>query len=527
MAVTHHGPCESCGSSDACAHYDDGHTFCFSCRKHSGGQPKRMARSTTSERSIITDLEFVALTKRGLTEETCRKWRYGISPDGSEQVAQFFDKDGELVAQKTRNKDKDFCWIGKSKKAGLFGQHLWAPGGKTLVITEGEIDAMSVSQIQDHKWPVVSVPNGAAGAAKSIAASLEYVNSFDKVVFMFDSDEPGRKAASECAMLLTPGKAFIAELPLKDANEMLVAGQSGGVVQAFWNAKPYRPDGVVAGSEVWDKVIDFRNYDSISYPWQGLEKITRGARKGELVLVAAGTGVGKSEVVRQVAHHFHTTHGEVIGYLALEESVQRTALGFMGLHMGKRLYLDPRGEDLKVLKEAFDATVGQRYFLYDHFGSLDGDRLCSQIRYMVRGLGCRTVVLDHISIVVSGSEIDDERKALDVITTTLKSLTMELEFRLIVIAHLKRVDGVSHEEGGRVKLTDIRGTGALAQLSNIVIGLERNQQSEAKKNLTCVRVLKNRHTGETGVACYLKFDLESGRLIEVAEPVEEAEGGDF
>ncbi len=111
-----------------------------------------------------------------------------------------------------------------------------------VVVTEGEIDALSVSQIQGNKWPVVSVPNGAQGAAKAVARNLDYLMGFEKVIFLFDNDDPGHKAAQECAALLPPGKAYIGSLPLKDANEMLVAGRGPEVVDAIWGAKAFRPD---------------------------------------------------------------------------------------------------------------------------------------------------------------------------------------------------------------------------------------------------------------------------------------------
>ncbi|MGZ7142631.1 toprim domain-containing protein, partial [Streptococcus pyogenes] len=85
---------------------------------------------------------------------------------------------------KLRYPDKKFSFIGDSKACGLFGQHLYEPG-RRLVITEGEIDALSVAQALGLRWPVVSVPNGAQGAAKSIKRELEWVNGFDEVVLMF------------------------------------------------------------------------------------------------------------------------------------------------------------------------------------------------------------------------------------------------------------------------------------------------------------------------------------------------------
>jgi twinkle protein len=217
--------------------------------------------------------------------------------------------------------------------------------------------------------------------------------------------------------------------------------------------------------------------------------------------------------------HAHNVQGERIGVLALEESVERTARGFMGLALGKRIDIDSSGVSQEDLKGAFTATVGSgRCFLYDHFGSLDTDVLLGKIRYMVVGCSCSTILLDHLSIVVSGSELDDERKAIDVVLTKLKSMAMELNFRLFVVVHVRRVENTNHEEGSQLSLSHLRGSGSIAQLSNIVIGLERNLQDEETKDITTIRVLKNRFTGETGVAGYLKYDKASGRFTECGKP---------
>lgn len=520
------GPCEDCGSSDGCVRYTDGHTHCFVCsahHSHSSSTPERETRLSTSNRAgLIADLEYVALPKRELTEETCRHWRYGVA-DGV-QVATYCDDGGSPVAQKVRTRDKTFSWRGDAKAAGMFGKHLWRDGGKMLVITEGEIDAMSVSQMQNHKWAVVSVPNGAAGAAAAVKKDIEWLEKFERVVFMLDNDEPGRKAAADCALLLSPGKAYIAQLPLKDANEMLVAGRGAEIVNATWSAKQFRPDGVLAGTDLWDRISAMHDFDALPYPWPDLQAITRGCRVSEIVTVTAGSGVGKSELVRHIASHFHDHHKEAIGYIALEESVERTALGIMGLYLGQRIHLDPGHVSDADKKRAFEATVGSgRYFLYDHWGSLEGDHLLSRIRFMVRGLGCNTIILDHLSIVVSGLETDDERKTIDRLMTKLRSMVQELKFRLIIINHLRRVEGVSHENGGEIALNHLRGSGAIGQLSDIVLAVERDQQDTANSNISKLRVLKNRFTGETGPAGWLQYEKATGRLVPATTPTEPSE----
>jgi twinkle protein len=431
------------------------------------------------------------------------------------QVANYRNPEGQVVAQKVRFPNKEFVFLGDTKHAGLYGQHLWRDTGKKVVVVEGEIDAISLSQMQDHKWPVVSVPNGADGAKKSIQKAIEWLEGFDEVVFMFDMDEPGQKAARECALLLTPGKAKIASLPLKDANDMLREGRVKETIDAVWGAKTYRPDGIIAGSDLWESVRREDRVPASPYPWPGVDSLTRGLRRSELVTLTAGSGIGKSAICREIAYHL-LQQGETVGYIALEESTTRTALGLMGIALNKPLHLNREGVDEAELRRAFDRSVGSgRCFLYDHFGSVDSDNLLSRVRYLARGCGCGWIVLDHLSIVVSGIGDGDERRLIDNTMTKLRALVQETGIGLILVSHLKRPEGnKGHEEGAQTSLAQLRGSAAIAQLSDLVIGLERNQQDAEDRHLTTVRVLKNRFSGETGVACQLIYNPETGRLAE-------------
>jgi len=461
--------------------------------------------------------EIKALNKRGITQETCSKFQYAVGDVAGQpvQIAPYYDKDKNVIGQKIRWPNKDFKVFGSLKGAGLFGQHLWGQDGKKVVICEGEIDTLTVSQLQNNKWPVVGLQNGAQAAKKSIKEQLDWLETFEEVILMFDMDEPGQKAAVECAELLSPGKAKIAHLPLKDPNECLQAGKGDAVISAIWNAKVYRPDGILAGSELWEEVSTEETTASIPYPWQGLNEKTYGIRQGELVTITAGSGVGKSAVVRELAHHL-IQQGEKVGMIMLEESVKRTALGLMGIEINKPLHLTREGVSEDELRTAFDAVMGTgRVYLYDHFGSTEVEHLLGRVRYLARSLDCRWVILDHLSIVVSGLEGDDERRLIDRAMTLLRTLVQETGIGLILVSHLKRPEGRGHEEGAQTSLSQLRGSAAIAQLSDMVIGLERNQQGD-DPNLTTVRVLKNRFSGETGEACFLRYDKGTGRISEGA-----------
>lgn len=523
-------PCPNCGSRDNLARYDDGHGYCFGCGHYERGDGEAPTHKTERRVSgdLIRDTKIETLRLRKLSAETCKKFNYGVGEFKGKpaQVAPYHDKDGRLVAQKVRLPGKEFITLGDFKEATLFGQHLWRNnGGKRLVITEGEIDAMSVAQAMNLTWPVVSVPNGAQGAAKSIKKNLEFVESFDEVVFMFDMDEPGQEAARKCVELLSPGKAKIASLPLKDANEMLKADRVKEIVTAVWEARVSRPDGIVSGADLWE-AVDRDLEQGIPYPWEDLNGKLYGLRKGELVTLSAGSGVGKSAVCAELAYDLAFRHEQKVGYIALEESVARSALRFLSIHLNKPIHLPGHGVTDEEKRSAFNETLAkERVFFYDHFGSLDSDNLLQKIRYMVRALGCDFIVLDHLSIVVSGMDLEgDERRLLDFTMTALRSLVQELGCGMLLVSHLKRPPGTSHEEGGQTSLSQLRGSAAIGQLSDAVLGLERDQQAETEeaRNTTFVRILKNRYAGITGIGCALRYDRESGRL----EDVQFAEGED-
>lgn len=531
---THKGPCENCGSSDANAHYTDGHTFCFACEHWTPGDgsegehrpgAKKVAEGCISKGN--SDGRFTDLVARGITVETCQKFGYWVGRHGGKrvQVADYRDASGQVIAQKLRDADKNFTALGKLQKELLWGSHLWSATGKMIVITEGEIDCLTVSQLQGNKWPVVSLPNGAAAAKKTCAANYEWLDGYEKIILMFDNDEAGQKAVAEAAEVLPQGKVFIAHLPLKDANACLLAGEAKAVMDAIWNATPYRPDGIVSAQSLMDRVMAKAKVPSVKFPTgYVLNEKTLGAREGDVIMLTSGSGMGKSSLARQWAYQWGHSMGFQVGLAMIEEAVEETCLDIMGLHAKKRIRQHPDSvtdeERMEIFRQVFN---GDRFHLYDHFGTTEEDRLVNRLRYMKTVLGCNFVVLDHISIVVSGADGDgDERKMIDRLMTKLKTMAKATGLIIVAITHLKRKEGTkgkTHEEGAKVTLGELRGSGAIAQLSDTVIALERDQQGD-DPNSVLVRVLKCRFTGDTGVAGYMRYDKETGWLTDDIGPQE-------
>ena len=288
--------------------------------------------------------------------------------------------------------------------------------------------------------------------------------------------------------------------------------RSRAVRKAIWDARPYRPDGIVDGKTLLELVTTPSPAADHDYPFQGLQSKLHGIRYGELVTITAGSGIGKSSFCRELATHL-LSNGERVGYLALEESNRRTALGLMSAHVGKSLHLGEH--DRTTLTKAYEDTLAKwDLYLFDGFGSFDPDIIYNRIEYLASGLDTKVIFLDHLSILLSGLD-GDERRMIDTTMTRLRSLVERTGISLFLVSHLKRTSSdQNHEEGARVTLGQLRGSAAIAQLSDGVIALERDQQSGGKHSSTTVRVLKNRYSGETGIACQLDYDLSTCKFYE-------------
>lgn len=509
--------CPECGSKDNVGIYDDGYG-CFTpgCnyggKVYNGSTPSPKARTTKEVNGVIA-----AIPDRRISKETAEAFKVTIdyAPDGS--VAHhwypFFDKETkEHKATKKRicGEDKDFRWSGDRENTGLFGWHLCRGSGKFLTITEGEPDAMAVYEMFNGKADVVSLRDGAGSAVRDIQENLEEISQYDCVVLSFDNDAAGQKAVEDVKDILPPGKVRIVRTPLKDANQHLIDRKVKDYVAAWWDAKLYKPDGIVAIRETWDDVLTYKNTPAIDYPWQGLNDILLGQRNKEIVVWAAETGVGKSQTMRElIASNIKLTDTNQ-GCLMLEESIAKTTLGWMSFVAGRPLHKELKNVPEEELRRYWEeASHGNRLFLLDHRGwRNDLETLKNRVRYMAHTLGCNPIVLDHLHIALSSiAGATGDWSGIDELVTELESLAHELDICL----HL-----VSHVSEGRA----LRGSKGIAKIVDGVIFLERDKHHEDPeiRNTTRVVVDKNRFAGDTGTACWLRYNPQTGRMLECEAP---------
>jgi len=309
----------------------------------------------------------------------------------------------------------------------------------------------------------------------------------------------------------------------KDANEMLRQGRHSQYVQAWWDAKIYTPSGVLNVSDQADEYFKREKKASIPYPWSGLNIKLEGIRLGELVTLTGGTGLGKSSVTRELEHWLIKNTNDNVGIMALEENWRRTIDGIMSIEMDARLHLDSvrelfSEEELRTVhQDIFGGSNFGRVWVYGHLGMNDLDSVFSKLRFMIIGCDCKWIVLDHLHMLILLAQEPDERKAIDTIMHKLRTLVEETGCGMILVSHLRRVDGNrGHENGIETSLSHLRGSQSIAQLSDCVISLERNQQSDdpIEASTTKVRVLKSRYTGDVGIATHLVYNTDTGRLRE-------------
>ncbi len=534
--VKTHVPCldqTDCCSSDGRSIRQDGSSFCYVCSTNFKSNQEDTSLETINVKpttntfraesvDTIRNYSSYPISTRGISQEVVDHFNVKMSVDteGRPEAHYYpFTINGQIAAYKVRKLPKEFSTVGQFKDAELFGQAQCA-GGRTLVITEGELDAMAVAQAYLEKYskfyPVVSLPNGVQ-SVKSLLTNRDFVRKFDTVVLMFDMDEAGQEAVSNAAKIIGIGRVKVAKLKTKDPCDELNEHGYESILRAIWDATTWSPAGVLMGTTIWDKYIERCNVESVPYPecLSGLNDKIEGIRQGEITLFTSGTGSGKSTVIKEIIFELLEKTDEKIGLISLEESIGDTAEKFIQMQMRRPLHGHPPATE-EDQREAFDKVFGdERLVLLDHQGSVSDDSLMDKIEYMAL-MGCKYLVLDHITIAVSeGNDGLTGNEAVDKLMSDLLKLVKQHNVWLGLISHLRKaMGGKSFEEGALPSIDDIKGSGSIKQISFDIIAFARNlvAEEEYERNTIKLRVLKSRFTGKTGEAGAAVYDTETTRL---------------
>ena len=522
-----HTSCEGCGSSDANAVYSDGSAFCFSCKKTQA----KDTQDTEVDFSVVqTNLNLDEINE--LPVDTFRNISKQVLYNAGVKVE--YDQDRNIISHYypiTINKKikaykkrivatKDFRVVGKAEVPELFNQSNCGRY-KNLVITEGEIDCLSLIEMMTKakaKFDVVSIVNGAQSARRNIASNLDFVNKYDKVFLAFDNDEPGIASANDAAHVIKPGKCHIVNSVYKDANDALCKEQSDTYLSNIWGAKVYKPDNFVTGEKIWDAFKERSTVKSVPYPncLKGLNDKLFGMRLGEITLFTSGTGSGKSTVVKETILNLLEQSDTKIGLISLEESIGDTATKLIGMSINKNIRM-PEDVTEEEARKGYEKVFGdERLILLDHQGSVADTSLLDRIEYLA-ALGCSYLILDHITIAVSeGVDGATGNEAVDKVMSSLLKIVKRYNIHLTLISHLRKSsgEGKSFEEGIMPNLDSIKGSGSIKQISFDIIGFARNMMAVEKsdRNIVKFAVLKSRFSGDTGQCGQATYDVNTGRL---------------
>lgn len=494
-----HIPCEACGSSDAKVVYED-HSFCFSCEQYI---------SFNNKDTPISDegFSYEFLPWRGITKETFETFdaKTKVGTDGKPSEIGFRYPNGSYKVRHIG--EKNFRSVGDIAKAGLFGRDKFAAGShKYVTITEGELDATSLYQVL--RSPCVSVRSSVTALA-DCTIDRSWLNSFERIYLAFDGDEPGRAAAAEVAKLFDFNKVYQLRFPggdRKDGNDYVRHGESDELRNIFSNARKYQPDNIKSSLEEFKAILSTKPEWGVAFPWPALTAATYGIRRKESVLITALEGVGKTEICHAIEHSILKNTDCNVGAIYIEEPEKRHLEALAGIELQQPVHLPDRIASDSEVSEALQKVVrsDDRLFLYSHFGSDDPDVILDTIRYLVAARSCRYIILDHISMVVSGLKSRDATQALDYLSTRLQMMLMELDFALILVSHVN--DDL---------LT--RGSRNISKVGNTWIHLSRDLKSpdDVLVRTTNVSLFKNRNSWKTGPICQLLFNPSTYTLSEV------------
>lgn len=508
-----HEPCPECGSSDALARYTDGHGYCFSCEYWERGDDEDMAERAYNKLEVVPLEKLTAIYRgsRGITADTMKFYNCYTYLDskGEEKYQEYIYPSGGV---KTRYFPKDFS-ARDMKSDELFGMNLWNAGtSKTVTITEGELDAMSVHQMMHNpKYPnpVVSLPS-AKPSRKLWENVHDWLSSFDKIILSIDNDEAGNAVAHKIAKMY-PNKVYrVPHDKYKDANEFLQAGAVQEFRAAWFNARKYTPENVLNTSDQFLSL--YSKADDHVYVETGLaefDEMCLGLMQGHFTLFKAQTGIGKTEFMRYLEYRILSHYPEIkIAIWHMEETKLRSLLGLVSYHLNDNLtrkdLIEEKDMDSLVQEAIKDLTKDERlyqFYLNDEDDPLD---LLSQIRYLSQACGVQYVFFEPIQDISAGVAAEESKEQfLADLSVRLSKLAAELGVGIVTIGHTN--------DDGAVKYCRM-----IEQRASVVVDLKRDKMAEDidERNTTKLLVTKNRPVGPTGYAGQLRFNPSTFILSE-------------
>ncbi len=414
-------------------------------------------------------------------------------------------RDGELINVKhlalEREAGKKKTWQARDAEPCLFGWDLIPDNAKSVLIAEGEIDAMS---LYEYRIPALSVNQG-AGNHQWIDADFDRLERFQEIFLWFDADEVGRKGAREAAHRLGLERCRIVEFHLKDANEALMQSvPKEDVLTAFGAAQRIEHSDLKTPRCYVDQVIEMfegapRAETGAYMPWPALQDRVR-LRPTEFSLWTGFNGHGKSDLLGHVLVDL-VQQGERVCLFSGE--IKPKIL----LHRLATQACATSRPTSAFARAALDWMEGA-IWVYDHIGSIHRDKLLDTFRYAAKRYRVTHFLVDSL---LKCGLAEDDYTGQKRFAEALCDFKNEFDVHMHLVAHARKGENEMKAPGKM----DVRGAGALTDLADNVFTVWRNKRKEAEgmpagegEEDAMLYCHKQRATGHEG-ALRLWFDPNS------------------
>jgi KaiC/GvpD/RAD55 family RecA-like ATPase len=553
-AFIKHTSCEACGSSDGKAVYQDNSSHCFVCqhtvpsdefKEANQKKPSRVRSSIKKEENmevkpsskpaltpeenaeIKSETSVKAKGFRGIDDSVYAKFgvRHAFAEDTGEVMEQYYPctQEGQLVGYKVREVPKNFYSKGRTgADCELFMQFKFNRGGKYIVITEGEIDALSAYQMLAEyteskggifETAVVS-PTTGANSHKQIAGQFRFFDSFENIIISYDNDKAGQTATEQLLKVLPKGKVKIMPMRYKDANEYLEKDKAKEFVNDFYEAKKQVPVGVLASSKLYDRIMGQTAVAKIPFP-PFMSKLNElfvgGMPLGHIVNIAADTGIGKTTLVNELIYYWIFNSPHTVGIVSMELDAGQYGEVLLSRHLEKKLALiESQDEKIaylstdRVIEKAKELTIKEdgdsRFYLLDNRdGSIE--EIQDTVEELVSACGAKVIVLDPLQDILDGLSNEEQAEFMKWAKGFIKSHGITFIF----INHMRKTpagqNGADSEQNIMGSSTIIKSASA-----NILLKRDKMAESEITRNSTEISVTKNRVCGLTGPAGFIYYD---------------------
>lgn len=400
------------------------------------------------------------LEGRGINPGTVQAFQIGEQLRDGKAYAVFpYIRDGELVNAKYRNVEekRDMRQEGGAEPC-LFGWHLIDPRARAVVITEGEIDAMTLHQAG---VPALSV-NAGAGNHQWIENDWDRLERFSDIVVCFDNDEPGRKGAREVVQRLGVERCRVATLGAKDANQWLLDGASDqDFLIAIADAKAQDPEEMVQFADFME-AVKAKLYPSGDAPRLPVLRVGNRDyewfefRGGEYSVWTGMNGHGKSLALSQVLLGLADQGDRCMvfsGEMPAATQLLRMARQAGGVARPSPAYLD-----------AIAAWVRDKFWVFNRLGSAGLDDLLRIFEYAHRRYGVRQFVIDSLMMTDvpedGNGAMTKQKQAVQKIADFVKRTNTHLH----LVAHPRK----QQDERNNVGKMDVAGSGKITDAADNV-----------------------------------------------------------